>query len=224
MHKKSIFILGILVIVITYRYVFVKNTSTLYSFDQLIQVFQPGGIEQKKEAYSCLQAETYRFFVTPHKKLPLIYNTQPIQSGTYFIYSLEDLDRDLFVEKITFRNDDGEKLEIKGDLDTESCRFNRYQAADRPRIQILDFLTALSHLEIQKAKNLMQEFGNLTPFKILDRCQDFEFMISEKKLGWSAICLEWGWPWVADFDLFISEKWLYLRYNLDYEKEVPKTI
>ena len=109
---------------------------------------------------------------------------------------------------------------IEGKFQDQTCRFNRYQAKDHKRSQILDFLSALAHFDTQKAKNLIQSHGNLTPFHILDGCYAVQISAEKESLKGSAICEESGGPGVVDFELFVAGEMLYLYYNLDYEKGI----
>ena len=109
---------------------------------------------------------------------------------------------------------------IEGKLQDQTCRFNRYQAKDHKRSQILDFLFALAHFDTQKAKNLIQSYGNLTPFRILDRCYAVQLFPEQESLKGNAICEDSGGPGVVDFELFVAGEVLYLNYNLDYEKGI----
>ena len=109
---------------------------------------------------------------------------------------------------------------IEGTLQGQTCRFNRYQAKDHERSQILDFLFALAHFDTQKAKNLIQSYGNLTPFRILDRCYAVQLFPEQESLKGKAICEGSGGPGVVDFELFVAGEMLYLYYNLDYEKGI----
>lgn len=109
---------------------------------------------------------------------------------------------------------------IEGKLQDQTCRFNRYQAKDHKRSQILDFLSALAHFDTQKAKNLIQSHGNLTPFRILDRCYAVQLFPEQESLKGKAICEDSGGPGVVDFELFVAGEMLYLHYNLDYDKRI----
>ena len=109
---------------------------------------------------------------------------------------------------------------IEGSLQDQPCRFNRYQAKDSKRSQILDFLYALAHFDTTKAKRLIQSHGNLTPFHILDGCYAVQISAEKESLKGSAICEESGGPGVVDFELFIAGEVLYLKYDLDYESSI----
>ena len=109
---------------------------------------------------------------------------------------------------------------IEGKLQDQACRFNRYQAKGHKRSQILDFLFALAHFDTQKAKNLIQSHGNLTPFRILDRCYAVQLFPEQESLKGNAICEDSGGPGVVDFELFVAGETLYLNYNLDYDKGI----
>lgn len=109
---------------------------------------------------------------------------------------------------------------IEGKFQDQTCRFNRYQAKDHKRSQILDFLSALAHFDTPKAKNLIQSHGNLTPFRILDRCYAVQLFPEQESLKGNAICEDSGGPGVVDFELFVAGEMFYLHYNLDYDKRI----
>lgn len=191
----------------------------IYSFEELMKLPESSeGIELKRETYWCGIADRYDFSIIPHLPFQIPSNHKAVWTGEFFEYPLAELSRDLFVDKIIAEYEGQTWVVIEGKLQDQTCRFNRYQAKDHKRSQILDFLFALAHFDTQKAKNLIQSHGNLTPFRILDRCYAVQLFPEQESLKGKAICEDSGGPGMVDFELFIAGEVLYLRYNLDYEK------
>lgn len=178
------------------------------------------GLEITREVYWCWVGDRYVFSIAPHLPLSIPTNKKTVQTGTFLVYPLVELWRDLFVKKIIADYGTLNGVVIEGDLQEQSCWFNRYQAKDRKRNQVLDFLYALARFDTQKAKNLIQAYGNLTPFHILDRCYNVKIYAEQESLRWEAICDDsWG-PGAVVFEIFVAGDMLYLDYSIDYDKVI----
>ena len=196
----------------------IRQTFTFEELTALPEISE--GIELQRETYWCGIVDRYDFSIIPHLPIQIPSNQKSVQTGDFFAYPLAELSRDLFVDKIIAEYEGQTWVVIEGKFQDQTCRFNRYQAKDHKRSQILDFLFALAHFDTQKAKNLIQSYGNLTPFRILDRCYAVQLFPEQESLKGKAICEDSGGPGVVDFELFVAGEMLYLNYNLDYEKGV----
>ena len=219
--KKYLIIALSLLLLWVLEFFWMGMMRQIYSFEELMKLPESSeGIELKRETYWCGIADRYDFSIIPHLPLQIPSNQKSVQTGEFFAYPLAELSRDLFVDKIIAEYEGQAWVVIEGKLQDQTCRFNRYQAKDHKRSQILDFLFALAHFDTQKAKNLIQSHGNLTPFRILDRCYAVQLFPEQESLKGKAICEDSGGPGMVDFELFIAGEVLHLRYNLDYEKMI----
>lgn len=217
--KKYLIIALSLLLLWVLEFFWMGMMRQIYSFEELMKLPESSeGIELKRETYWCGIADRYDFSIIPHLPFQIPSNHKAVWTGEFFAYPLAELSRDLFVDKIIAEYEGQTWVVIEGKLQDQTCRFNRYQAKDHKRSQILDFLFALAHFDTQKAKNLIQSHGNLTPFRILDRCYAVQLFPEQESLKGKAICEDSGGPGMVDFELFIAGEVLYLRYNLDYEK------
>ena len=217
--KKYLIIALSLLLLWVLEFFWMGMMRQIYSFEELMKLPESSeGIELKRETYWCGIADRYDFSIIPHLPFQIPSNHKAVWTGEFFEYPLAELSRDLFVDKIIAEYEGQTWVVIEGKLQDQTCRFNRYQAKDHKRSQILDFLFALAHFDTQKAKNLIQSHGNLTPFRILDRCYAVQLFPEQESLKGKAICEDSGGPGMVDFELFIAGEVLYLRYNLDYEK------
>ena len=217
--KKYLIITFSLLLLWGLEFFWMGRVIKTFSFDVLTELPEtPKALELKRETYWCRIADRYDFSIIPHLPFQIPSNHKAVWTGEFFAYPLAELSRDLFVDKIIAEYEGQTWVVIEGKLQDQTCRFNRYQAKDHKRSQILDFLFALAHFDTQKAKNLIQLHGNLTPFRILDRCYAVQLFPEQESLKGKAICEDSGGPGMVDFKLFIAGEVLYLRYNLDYEK------
>lgn len=217
--KKYLIIAFSLLLLWVLEFFWMGRIRQTFTFEELTNLPEfSEGIELKREAYRCRIADRYDFSIIPHLPFQIPSNHKAVWTGEFFAYPLAELSRDLFVDKIIAEYEGQTWVVIEGKLQDQTCRFNRYQAKDHKRSQILDFLFALAHFDTQKAKNLIQSHGNLTPFRILDRCYAVQLFPEQESLKGKAICEDSGGPGMVDFELFIAGEVLYLRYNLDYEK------
>ena len=217
--KKYIIITFSLLLLWVLEFFWMGRIRQTFTFEELTNFPESSeGIELKRETYWCGIADRYDFSIIPHLPFQIPSNHKAVWTGEFFAYPLAELSRDLFVDKIIAEYEGQTWVVIEGKLQDQTCRFNRYQAKDHKRSQILDFLFALAHFDTQKAKNLIQLHGNLTPFRILDRCYAVQLFPEQESLKGKAICEDSGGPGMVDFKLFIAGEVLYLRYNLDYEK------
>ena len=217
--KKYLIITFSLLLLWVLEFFWMGRIRQTFTFEELTNLPEfSEGIELKREAYWCRIADRYDFSIIPHLPFQIPSNHKAVWTGEFFAYPLAELSRDLFVDKIIAEYEGQTWVVIEGKLQDQTCWFNRYQAKDHKRSQILDFLFALAHFDTQKAKNLIQSHGNLTPFRILDRCYVVQLFPEQESLKGKAICEDSGGPGMVDFELFIAGEVLYLRYNLDYEK------
>lgn len=221
MKKYLIIILSLLLLWVL-DFFWMGRFRGTFSFEELTALPEaPEGIELKREIYRCWIADRYSFSIIPHFPFQIPSNQKAIQAWEFFVYPLAELSRDLFVDKIIAEYENQTWVVIEGKLQDQPCRFNRYQAKDHKRSQILTFLSALAVYDTQKAKNLIQLHGNLTPFHILDRCYAVQLSAEQESLKGRAICEESGWPGVVDLEFFVAGDGLYLKYDLDYENSIP---
>lgn len=220
MKKYLIITLSLLLLWIL-EFFWMGRYSQRLSFEELTALPEtPKALELQRETYWCGIADRYDFSIIPHLPLQIPSNQKSVQTGEFFAYPLEELSRDLFVDRIIAEYEGQTWVVIEGRLQDQTCRFNRYQAKDHKRSQILDFLFALAHFDTQKAKNLIQSYGNLTPFRILDRCYAVQISAEKESLKGKAICEDSGGPGVVDFEFFVAGEMFYLHYNLDYDKRI----
>ena len=219
--KKYLIITFSLLLLWVLEFFWMGRIIKTFSFDDLTKLPEtPKALELQRETYWCRIADRYRFSIIPHLPIQIPSNQKSVQTGDFFAYPLAELSRDLFVDKIIAEYEGQTWVVIEGRLQDQTCRFNRYQAKDHKRSQILDFLFALAHFDTPKAKNLIQSYGNLTPFRILDRCYAVQLFPEQESLKGKAICEDSGGPGVVDFELFVAGEMFYLYYNLDYEKGI----
>lgn len=219
--KKYLIIILSLLLLWGLEFFWMGRYSQRLSFEELTALPEISeGIELKRETYWCRIADRYDFSIIPHLPIQIPSNQKSVQTGDFSAYPLAELSRDLFVDKIIAEYEGQTWVVIEGRLQDQTCRFNRYQAKDHKRSQILDFLFALAHFDTPKAKNLIQSHGNLTPFRILDRCYAVQLFPEQESLKGKAICEDSGGPGVVDFELFVAGEMFYLYYNLDYEKGI----
>ena len=219
--KKYLIITLSLLLLWVLEFFWMGMMRQIYSFEELMKLPEISeGIELKRESYWCRIADRYDFSIIPHLPIQIPSNQKSVQTGEFFVYPLEELSRDLFVDKIIAEYKGQTWVVIEGKLQDQTCRFSRYQAKDHKRSQILDFLFALAHFDTPKAKNLIQSHGNLTPFRILDRCYAVQISAEQESLKGKAICEDSGGPGVVDFELFVAGEMFYLHYNLDYDKRI----
>ena len=71
------------------------------SFEELTALPEtPKALELQRETYWCGIADRYDFSIIPHLPLQIPSNQKSVQTGEFFAYPLEELSRDLFVDRI----------------------------------------------------------------------------------------------------------------------------
>jgi hypothetical protein len=76
----------------------IRQTFTFEELTALPEISE--GIELQRETYWCGIVDRYDFSIIPHLPIQIPSNQKSVQTGEFFVYPLEELSRDLFVDKI----------------------------------------------------------------------------------------------------------------------------
>ena len=144
--------------------------------------------------------------------------------GQYrYSLSLERLSADLLADRIDFLNESWVRLiSLTSSTPTEQYEpilLNNYRHPKKNTDQILQFLKALSHYDLDTALALLKVNQGVLPFEwILDDCRNISYQKWEKSLIILANCDTWWGPEDMKMKIFIAGNYLYL-----YFLETPQT-
>ena len=137
--------------------------------------------------------------------------------------SLERLSADLLADRIDFLNESWvHLLSLTSSTPTEQYEpilLNNYRHPKKKTDQILQFLKALSHYDLDTVLALLKVNQGVLPFEwMLDDCRNISYEKWEKSLIILANCDTWWGPEDMKMKVFIAGRHLYL-----YFLETPQT-
>ena len=144
--------------------------------------------------------------------------------GQYrYSLSLERLSADLLADRIDFLNESWVHLaSLTPSTPTEQYELillNNYRHPKKNTDQILQFLKALSHYDLDTALALLKVNQGVLPFEwMFDDCRNISYQKWEKSLIILANCDTWWGPEDMKMKIFIAGNYLYL-----YFLETPHT-
>ena len=138
-------------------------------------------------------------------------------------HPLERLSADLLADRIDFLNASWVRLaSLTSSTPTEQYEpilLNNYRHPKKNTDQILQFLKALSHYDLDTALALLKVNQGVLPFEwMLDDCRNISYEKWEKSLIILANCDTWWGPKDMKMKIFIAGNYLYL-----YFLETPQT-
>lgn len=238
MEKYFRFLLGFFVclfLFFIYRFVIFVNSSYQISIQDPNHALSWDSWEIKLPPYLCEPWTSYLFnlkrnstFLTDFPDAVFDNNEKLVLNhDTYYAYPLSRLDIDLNVDKIFVQNSIFRKLNfvMSGSLMNEPCRFVTYQAKDRNKDQILNFLIELANWNLQDIVPILNHNESLIPFMwVLDKCWDPNWKIEKTRLVSSMVCDTESWPDILKYSLFIAHWSLYLSIQKDENPDLSLSL